>query len=257
VRSRLAVTQLSLRFEVLPTVNCSTSAVRRRLLPETAPVPRRLTAFSSLIVAWRTSAARAALEACIRSTYAAAHGATIRHFLPLLLGLSGDSGELLGAIGAQPGREPGRMFLETYLDEPVEAALSRALGQEAPRVALAEVGNLAAVEPGTGLALVSTLAAYLDGLGVSWAVFTATDALRGRFLRCGLELADLGPADGHLLGEQLADWGRYYETAPRVTAAHIGSLRKRLARDERLAERCSAVWDEALRQGRLHDRDAA
>jgi hypothetical protein len=218
---------------------------------------RRPAAIASLVVGWRFSAARSALEESVRSTYAAAHGATIRHFLPLLLGLSDSNGALLGAIGAQPGREPGRMFLETYLDRPVEEALSRALDGAVPRNLVAEVGNLAAARPGAGLALVSTLAAYLDGLGVGWAVFTATDALRGQFLRRGLELTDLGPADGRRLGARLADWGRYYETSPRITAAHIGSLRDRLARDERLAESCSAVWDEALRQGRLHDRDAA
>ena len=220
-------------------------------------MPRRLPAAPSLLVASLPSALRTELEEGIRATYASAYGATIRHFLPLLLGLRDERGELLGVIGAQAGRDPAPMFLEAYLDRPVEDELAAAVDARVGREELAEVGNLAALQPGAGLLLVSTLAAYLDGVGLRWSIFTATEPLRVAFLRRGLELADLAPADGRRLGERLADWGRYYRTAPRVTAAHIGTLRATLAADQRLVASCSATWEEAFRRGRLDARHAA
>jgi hypothetical protein len=210
-----------------------------------------------LILSSQSSAERGLLENGVRSVYAAAYGATIRRFLPLLLGLADPHGTLLGVIGAQPGGDPAPMFLEAYLDRPVEEAVARVVRAPLRRKALAEVGNLASVQPGAGLALVSTLAAYLDGAGFAWAVFTATDSLRAAFVRRRLELADLGPADGRRLGSGLAEWGRYYETAPRVTAAQIGAIRSTLASDERLAASCEALWDEAFGLGRRDARDAA
>lgn len=218
---------------------------------------RRPPTVPSLIVASLPSPLRTRLEDGVRATYAAAYGAVIRHLLPVLLGLADERGELLGVVGAQSGRDPAPMFLETYLDRPVEEALGAAVGAPVSRASLAEVGNLAALQPGAGLALVSALAAYLDGTGLGWAVFTATGSLRAGFRRRGLELADLGAADGARLGARLSDWGRYYETEPRVTAAHIGTLRATFARDERLAARFAAVWDEAYRRGRIDARDAA
>lgn len=193
----------------------------------------------------------------MRGAYAAAYGARIQHFLPILLGLCDVQDALLGVIGTQFGTDPSRMFLEVYLDQPVEQALSAAVGEPVRREALAEVGNLAALQPGAGLPLVSTLAAYLDGAGVAWAVFTATDALRAGFRRRGLSLTDLGPADGSRVGIQLADWGRYYATDPRLTAIRIDAIRETLGRDERLHACCASLWDEAFRQGRLHARYAA
>jgi hypothetical protein len=211
----------------------------------------------SLIHAPDPSPERSRLEDAVRRAYTDAHGAHITHFLPLLLGLDDARGELLGAVGAQLGDEPRPMFLEAYLDEAVEQAVSRATRTRVPRSALAEVGNLAARQPGAGFPLISTLAAYFDGAGVEWAVFTATMALRWSFERRGIEMRDLGAADGRRLGARLADWGRYYETQPRMTAVHIGRLRESLARDERLGARCAPAWEEARKRGLARARSAA
>jgi hypothetical protein len=203
------------------------------------------------------------LATTVRDVYARCYGARIDHLLPILLGLesaapSRDRGPVpAGVIGAQLGRDPARMFLEQYLDEPVEAALSRALGRAVPRGLLAEVGNLAGEAPGMGRPLVSTMAAYLDGAEVEWSVFTATRALRAAFLRMGLQLLDLGSADGRRLGGRLSDWGRYYETDPRLTAVPVAAMRVAAARDAGLAERCGQAWTAAFARGRLSARHAA
>jgi hypothetical protein len=206
---------------------------------------------------------RDALAATVRDVYARCYGARIEHLLPILLGLeaatpSRDQGTVLaGVIGAQLGHDPARMFLEQYLDEPVEAALSRALGRAVPRSLVAEVGNLSGRIPGMGRPLVSTMAAFLEGAGVEWSVFTATRALRASFLRMGLQLVDLGDADGRRLGGQLSDWGRYYETDPRLTAVPVAAMREVAAHDAGLAERCGPAWTAAFARGRLSARHAA
>lgn len=218
---------------------------------------RPLPSVPTLLHALHPSPDRPRLEEGVRSIYAAVYGAIIRHFLPILLGLCDEQGALLGVIGAQLGADSRRMFLEEYLDEPVEQALACVAGAPVARESLAEVGNLAALEPGTGLLLVSTLAAYFEGAGVAWAVFTATRSLRAGFRRRGLELLDLGAADGSRLGARLAEWGSYYATEPRVTAVRVSQICDTLRRDEQLAVRCSRVWDAAFRQGRAHARHAA
>ena len=182
---------------------------------------------------------RDVLEAVVSEVYSHLHGARITHFLPLLVGLVDGDGVTTGVIGARllDTRQPA--FLEAYLDAPIEAVLGRALGAPVAREGLVEVGNLAARTAGGGRALVGVLGERLHALGREWAVFTSTDVLRRLFARLGVALVDLGPADGTRLGPALADWGRYYERAPRVSAARIGEV-AHAARAARAAARRAA-----------------
>ncbi|HAN51479.1 MAG TPA: thermostable hemolysin, partial [Pseudomonas sp.] len=86
---------------------------------------------------------RVALEDFIRQRFAEHYGARVRHFMPCLLGLHGDNGEVQGAVGLRSAqRRP--LFLERYLDEPIELAVARRSGRPVPREEIVEVGNLAA-----------------------------------------------------------------------------------------------------------------
>jgi len=202
-----------------------------------------------LVVGLEGSPARLELEAVVREVYAATYGARITHLLPLLLGLADGTGHPGGVVGAQFGTDSQPMFLEEYLERPVQEALSAGLGRHVPRRALAEVGNLSALRPGLGRPLVSTMAAYLEGAGVGWAVFTATRALRLAFRHMGLQLVDLGAAEGARLGGRLSDWGTYYDTEPRVTAVSVPEMRAAAARDARLSANCLAAWTKAHCRG--------
>src|SRR3989304_9980709 len=70
---------------------------------------------------------RGAAEAFIHSHYAQAYGADVRHFLPRLMVLHADDGELLATLGFRRARND-RLFLEQYLDMPVEPQLALKLG---------------------------------------------------------------------------------------------------------------------------------
>lgn len=193
---------------------------------------------------------RAELEAYVAAVFACAWRARVTSFLPLLVGLRTEDGGLAGVIGARPARGAGRLFLESYLDQPVERVLSARLGLDVPRASLVEVGNLASHRPGAGRLLVGTLANLLDGLGAPLAVFTATQPLRTCFARLGVAPIDLAPADGARLGPALADWGRYYDSDPRVCAVPVAEVRDAARRDAALAAEMDALWTSARQAGR-------
>jgi len=180
----------------------------------------------------------------VAQVYERVHDAHIEHFHESLLGLEDRSGELLGVIGhTHPDARP--LFLEAYLEEPIEARMASRMGHGVPRSSLAEVGNLSALQPGAATALVSTLAQVLDQRGVRYAVFTATTATRRVFGRLGAKITDLGQADGTRLGDALADWGSYYACQPRVAVMDIVDLCARCEANPRLTRRLSALWAQA------------
>lgn len=192
---------------------------------------------------------RADLERFVVACYRREHDAEIAYFLPTLMGIEGADGRLLGAIGVRDATSPGPLFLETYLDEPVERGLARASGQDVAREAIAEIGNLASATPGGGRILVTAFAHYLDALGLEWAVFTATLPLRNSFRKLGVELLDLGAADPGRLPDRGLSWGRYYETDPRVTAVRIRDVCRLSRTHRRFAGPMGPVRRAALRVG--------
>lgn len=180
-----------------------------------------------------TGARREAVEAFIRRRFAEEHGARVTRFLPCLMGLHAEDGSLHGAVGLRLARtEP--LFLERYLDLPVEAALAARGVPGVSRDRLVEVGNLAADGQGTARRLIVALAARLAGEGHEWVVFTATPTLANSFRRLGLEPHRLGAADPARLGAERADWGRYYDSRPLVMAGRVPAAAPEWpSRDER------------------------
>jgi len=182
----------------------------------------------SLYLANTTSPRRAGIEAFIGERFAVQHQARIRHFLPCLLSLEDGSGQLLGAVGLRSASS-GPLFLERYLHQPVEQAMARHPLPLAPqRKQLVEVGNLAASSPGAARLLIVTLTDLLVALGFRWVCFTGTQALLNSFQRLGLTPVALGPANPDCLGDEQADWGRYYDNHPQVMAGDIYGGHQRL-----------------------------
>jgi len=123
------------------------------------------------------------------------------------------------ALGYQrAGSEP--LFLERYLDCPIEAAVTAALGREVERSAIVEIGNFAAVD---AMAMVALWGAAANDLGErsEVAVATLTAPLRGMFARIGVPLHPLAAARPERMGSGAQDWGRYYELDPQVCAGVI------------------------------------
>ena len=79
------------------------------------------------------------------------------------------------------------LFLERYLDEPIELAVARRSGRPVPREEIVEVGNLAAFGSASARLLIVALTDLLVAQGFRWVVFTGTPALLNSFQRLALE----------------------------------------------------------------------
>jgi hypothetical protein len=167
-------------------------------------------------------------ESFIADVFLRRYGAEVTAFAPNLMLLEQHE-RIIAAAGWRPAGN-GTLFLERYLDTPVEKALELLAGQPVGRERIVEVGNLAAEMPGGSIQVILTLAGHLDQLGYDWVVFTATSELAGIFARLGLPPLALAPADPARLGAEAATWGSYYDSAPVVVAGRIRLALERAGR---------------------------
>ncbi len=186
---------------------------------------------------------RGDIECFIRHCFSAAHGARIAHFMPRLLSLRSKHGELIAAFGLRAAVNT-KLFLETYLDHPVEEVLQKLSGTCVRREEIVEVGNLSALYPGAARWMIVAVTALLYGEGYKWVVFTGTSTLRNGFHHLGLRLMKLGEATlEHLPSHERANWGSYYDHAPLVMAGDIEQGYRSLLMQRDLADLLRAGID--------------
>ncbi|MBI1174290.1 MAG: hypothetical protein GC139_03370 [Sideroxydans sp.] len=166
---------------------------------------------------------RTEVESFIRNTFAVAYGAEIKSFMPRLLEIRSKQNELLAAFGVRSA-EKGKLFLENYLDQPIEQVIADKSGTMPQRERIAEIGNLAAIYPGAVRWMIVALTVMLYEEGYDWVVFTGTAALRNGFNNLGLHPVEICPAQVERLApEERARWGSYYDNKPIVM---IGNIRE-------------------------------
>lgn len=183
----------------------------------------------------------------IRRRFQQAYGARPNLQLPPLVALVSGHGTLLAAVGVRSAAAQ-RLFLEDYLDAPVEACLPEAC---ASRNAVVEIAHLAGVESGISRPLFASLAVWLRQSGWEWVVCTGTTQLRNGFRQIGIGLSDLGAADPARLVGAARSWGTYYQCQPRVLAINVpqsvDSLRAAgLLRQVESIERSASAAERAL-----------
>lgn len=177
---------------------------------------------------------RADVERFIHGVYKARHGANVRQFAPVLVSLHDDTGAIVAAAGYRFAElEP--LFLERYLQAPVESLLTTGAASRPERARIVEVGHLAAVKAGAGRRLILLMGPYLAAQGAQWVVSTLTEELRHLFLRLGITPLALALADPGVLGAEAANWGSYYDHRPVVVAGQIDQALSVLARRKALA----------------------
>ncbi|WP_246167768.1 thermostable hemolysin [Propionivibrio limicola] len=194
-------------------------AVRHARLEETAASEHAADAMANACFVEANSPRRAEAEGFIREIFRHHHAAHVRSFAPNLMLLEREQHVVAAAGWRAAADEP--LFLERYLDEPIEKLMERLTGLPFPRARLVEVGHLASDKPGGSLHVILTLARHLHAAGYEWVVFTATHELVRIFTKLGLPLLALAKADPSRLGEEAQDWGRYYDTRPVVVAGRI------------------------------------
>ncbi len=188
---------------------------------------------------------RDAVEALISTVYRRRYDAHPPDFAPILVSLSSSHGPV-AAAGYRPAAQ-GPLFLERYLDRPIEQLLPATRRGTTSRAAIVEVGHLAATRVGEGRRLVYCLGQHLVDQGYAWVVSTVTRELRNLFLRLGVTPLALGMADPRALGNERFRWGSYYDHEPVILAGHLPHAMARLG-----ARHCHA----ALRQRQLFESES-
>jgi len=173
-----------------------------------------------IVPAHVTPAFQASTEHLIRNQFWQMHHARLSGFLPELFALTDRFHQPCAAVGIKHV-EQRDIFLEQYLDSPVDALIGSVAGRRVERNSIAEVGNLAARNAGGGRKLIAFLVCYFAQMGVEWAVCTGTSAVRALLHRSGIEYSQIASADPDRLGDSKHQWGTYYKHNPCVLAVNI------------------------------------
>lgn len=164
------------------------------------------------------SASAGAVVDFIQRRFQQAYDALPTLRIPRLLALTSRHHSLLAAVGVRCAADE-RLFLEDYIDAPVEQVIPVSPGL--PRGRIAEIAHLAGVEAGISRFLFPALTVWLKAREFDWIAFTGTDHLRNSFQRLGIEIVDVGPADPLRLPDRGRGWGHYYSNHPRVMVASV------------------------------------
>lgn len=162
------------------------------------------------------------LQSFIADTFYKTYGADVHHFSDILVGCRDENGQWLAALGFSPITDK-KVFLEQYLDLPLEMDIAAHVGENTLRSEIVEVGNLAATHAGAGRALIITMTHYLNKQGYKWVAFTATNNLLNSFKRLRIKLVQLAEANPKRLPDEGKNWGTYYDTKPQVMFGDIAS----------------------------------
>jgi len=196
-----------------------------------SPAPRVRRALTSRIIRFDDpcQGERRRVEAFIEASYLQAYGSHIGRHYPTLMSVQDAEGAIYAVVGFRLASDES-LFLEQYLDSPVEAVLSEAIGATVTRAEIVEIGNLASNGRGATLFLFVAMARHLMAVGAHFAVATATEELRGVFRKAGMGALRLATADPDRLIDRGVSWGDYYQTRPAVLAGSIQAATAPLTR---------------------------
>jgi len=169
---------------------------------------------------------RQAAEDFIKNVFEQRYNATVTTFTPNLMVLE-QRGAIIAAAGWR-GAKDSTLFLERYLDVPIEQAMAHLAPNPISRDRIVEVGHLAAQRSGSSIYLFRALASYLHAEGFEWVASTATQELIGICSKLGLPPLALAAANPERLNGQADNWGSYYDTQPIVAAGKIKSALHRM-----------------------------
>lgn len=165
-----------------------------------------------------TATDRIEIEQFIHDVFAKNYGANVQHFMPQLVSLRDKNGVLVAAFGLRKASEMP-LFLEQYLNKPIETMLSQRFNKPITRDQITEIGNLAVDNPRNAGVLIAHVIQHSLDIGVEWCVATAHHSLQNGLIKGGRDVYTLQTADKNLLKrDEQALWGRYYDNTPQVVA---------------------------------------
>jgi len=170
----------------------------------------------------RESALRQELETAIRQGFDTHFGACIEGFMPALA-----SFELQGKkaiIGYRPANaEP--LYLESYLDEPIDILLANITNEPVSRSDIVEVGQLVVEDRRIVEPLFRALVPFLLGQGYQWICFTGTHKIRRLLAHTGFAGLAVAYAAESAVSGSGDRWGSYYSNDPQVIVGKLDDPR--------------------------------
>lgn len=164
---------------------------------------------------------RMSAEQFISRRFHESFASRVELFMPRLFTLRQQNGDICGAFGLRSANR--KLFLEQYLDTPIDRVIAARTGRTIERRSIVEVGHFSGAFPGSARAMIELLTEQLHREGVEWVAFTGTSALRNSFSRLGLAPIDIQAATIDRLPEnERAAWGSYYDNSPRVLVGNVG-----------------------------------
>jgi hypothetical protein len=171
----------------------------------------------------RQSLQRAEIEAYISEKFQTVYGASVSHFLPALIELQCDN--IRSAACGFKDANSGKLYLENYLDIPIEQAISQATNSQTKRPIhrsnILEIGNLVSTWKGSSQMLFLFITVFAHNLGYEWVAFTATNEVKRLLDKMQLSVSVIAAAQAKDLGVAAKAWGSYYDTNPQVMIGHI------------------------------------
>lgn len=162
---------------------------------------------------------RVRIESYIQDKFRKEYEADVSTFAPLLLSMQCKK-DLNAAIGLRPAKDSS-LFIEQYLDAPVEKHIQVADGEVVKREEIIELSNLVATRRGSSQLLFVIVGSILYEAGYRWLVFNATDKVERITRKFPFPMQVICAADSKCLGKHAKEWGRYYETEPQVIVGDI------------------------------------
>jgi hypothetical protein len=158
------------------------------------------------------------VENFIAIVFKQTYGANLTHFMPKLVALRDSQGVLVAAFGLRKASEEP-LFLEQYLDMPIEALMTKRLGETITRNEITCIGNLAVANPRNAGVLIAHVIQHGLDIGIKWGVATAHHRLQNGLIKGGRDVYPIHLADKSRLPEaEQASWGTYYDHMPQVVA---------------------------------------
>jgi hypothetical protein len=186
-----------------------------------SPMLRKLLRFNPQFDLHRAGAPyRPDVENYINEVFSQAYGAEVTGFAPFLMSMR-CAGGISAAAGIRPA-DSESLFLEQYLDAPVEQVLGHYCGHSISRKEIFELGNLAALRPGVCLLFYVILAGVMARTGMNYAVFAGTKQVAKGLTKLGFCMESITAADPARLGAAAENWGSYYDNAPQVMVLDLG-----------------------------------
>ncbi len=193
-------------------------------------------ALPAVVIAGALGAERSAMEHFVASEFLQHYGANVTVFMPWLLGLS-QGAELMGVAGLRPAGSEA-LFVEHYLDSPIELEIAQHSGVPTLREKVLEIGNLAGQVPGVTRALFPLLTELIYKRGYVWSVCNTTSAVRNTLSRLDIPFLPLVRALPERLGASRFAWGSYYAQETVVIAISLAAAHEALLCQPALAAVC-------------------